>query len=690
MSAWLRSRRAWGAATEMTWSGPRDGARSVRGGPGRLLAGVTCLSVLLHAGNVCAQEVPPERKPPTGERPGEKPVEPGAPRGKLGEEPRERDSVPATDAPGARGRMGPLLQRARSIGEMFSTSMPDSVREFRLPAGDSLAAMPVVPCIGQPVHSIRVRSFGPYTDRLREGFAWFGALVQGVHVNTRPDVVRGFLQVREGQPCTEFARRESERVLRTQPFLVDARVVAHDDGNGGVILDVSTRDEFSALMEVSTRSQSPLVRGVRFGETNLAGAARLLLLDWRDGGAYNDRVGVRYQQYLVGGKPNVLNVTAGRDPRGHSVGVDLFRPYLTDLQRFAWRAAVFSNSDYVGVRRPLGESNALQLTRRSADLASIRRFGNPGALWLGGAMLTWEENTTNVERPVLLRREGFVPDTAAGPFPAVFRNHSVARMNLLGGYRRVRFVQAQGFDALTGVQDLRLGFQGGVQLGRSVPIGGLRDNDWFVASSLYWGDGGPRSFIGAQVHAEGRRDMNAGDWSEVVSGGRVGWYIKPWLQWLTQVGVEWSAGWTPSIPFQLSFADVEGGVRGYGRSREVGGQRLIARLEHRWVPPRALTAGDIGLAVFGDVGLLAGGNVPYARGDARAASVGFSVLATAPRRSRRVWRVDIAMPLTENIGTKGVTVRLVSGDRTRTFWRDPRDLLRVRDQSVPESLFNWP
>jgi hypothetical protein len=688
-SGWQPSRLVWGAATEMRRSGPRDGAREMGRCDGRLLIGMTCLGLLCHPGRVDAQESPPERKPPPSEKPTEKPIEPGAPRSRPGEEPRERDSVPATDAPGARGRIGPLLQRARSIGEMFSTAMPDSVREFRLPTGDSLATMPVVPCMGQPVRSIRVRSFGPYTDRLREGFAWFGALVQGLHVNTRADVVRGFLQVREGEPCTEFARRESERVLRTQPFLVDARVVAHDDGNGGVILDVSTRDEFSGLIEVSTRSQTPLVRGVRFGETNLGGAGRLLLLDWRDGGAYNDRVGVRYQQYLVAGRPNVLSITAGRDPRGHSVSVDLVRPYLTDLQRFAWRAAVFSNGDYVGLRRPLGEANALQLTRRAADLAGVRRFGDPGSLWLGGAMFTWEQNVTDVDRPVLLRPEGFVPDTA-GPFPIQFRNHTVARVNLLGGYRRVRFVQAQGFDALTGVQDLRLGFQGGVQIGRSLPMAGLRDNDWFAAGGLYWGDGGPRSFIGAQLHAEGRRDVARDVWNEVVSGGRVAWYLKPWMQWLTQVGVEWSAGWSPSIPFQLSFANVEGGVRGYGRSQDVGGQRLIGRFEHRWVPPRALTAGDIGLAVFSDVGLLASGDVPYARGDARAASVGFSVLATAPRRSRRVWRVDVAYPLTAGLGNKGVTVRLISSDRTRVFWRDPRDLLRVRDQSVPESLFNWP
>jgi hypothetical protein len=581
------------------------------------------------------------------------------------------------------------VQRARSIGEMFSNSMPDSVRQMRMAGPDTLDAYPVLVCEGQPVRGIRVRTFGPYTDKLREGFAWFGTMVQAMHANTREDVVRGFLLMKEGEACTEFARRESERLLRAQPFLVDARIVAHDDGKGGAILDVSTRDEFSALVEVSARSQSPMVRGVRFGETNLGGTATLALLDWRDGGAYNDRIGVRLQRFLVGGRPNVMNIVAARDPRGHTVQFDLFRPYLTDLQRFAWRAAVFANRDYAGFTRPLGEGNALRFTRRAADLAGIRRFGPTGSLWLGGAMLSWEQHETEFDRPVLLRETGFARDTA-GPFPSRFRNHAVARVNLLGGYRRVRFQRVQGFDALTGAQDVRMGFQGGVQAGRSVRGFGMRDNDWFVAGGAFWGDGGPRSYIGAQAHVEGRRDIGRGVWDEVVSGGRVAWYGKPAAPWLTQVGVEWSAGWSASVPFQLSFADIEGGVRGYGRSREVGGQRLVARFEQRWVPPLALTAGDIGLAVFADVGVLKAGSVPYARGDFTASSVGLSVLATAPRRSRRVWRVDIAMPLVADGRAKSVVVRLVSADRTRQFWRDPRDLMRARDQSVPESLFNWP
>jgi hypothetical protein len=35
-------------------------------------------------------------------------------------------------------------------------------------------------------------------------------------------------------------------------------------------------------------------------------------------------------------------------------------------------------------------------------------------------------------------------------------------------------------------------------------------------------------------------------------------------------------------------------------------------------------------------------------------------------------------------------VRLTSGDFTRAFWRDPPDVRRVRERTVPQSVFTWP
>ncbi|MGI9043274.1 MAG: hypothetical protein ACR2GK_04015, partial [Gemmatimonadaceae bacterium] len=60
-----------------------------------------------------------------------------------------------------------------------------------------------------------------------------------------------------------------------------------------------------------------------------------------------------------------------------------------------------------------------------------------------------------------------------------------------------------------------------------------------------------------------------------------------------------------------------------------------------------------------------------------------------PQRSQRMWRLDIAYPFEQNSGAR-LRVRLVSRDFSRIFWKEPGDVNRNRERSVPTSVFNWP
>ncbi len=64
-------------------------------------------------------------------------------------------------------------------------------------------------------------------------------------------------------------------------------------------------------------------------------------------------------------------------------------------------------------------------------------------------------------------------------------------------------------------------------------------------------------------------------------------------------------------------------------------------------------------------------------------------LGAVPPRSRRLWRVDFAVPLGTD-PNKRFEVRITNEDRTRVFWREPRDVLSARERTVPSSLFTWP
>jgi hypothetical protein len=70
-------------------------------------------------------------------------------------------------------------------------------------------------------------------------------------------------------------------------------------------------------------------------------------------------------------------------------------------------------------------------------------------------------------------------------------------------------------------------------------------------------------------------------------------------------------------------------------------------------------------------------------------SVGASLLAAYPAGSKRVLRMDLAVPLRPD-GSKGWDVRFSGEIPARRFWREPGDVTRARTGPVPSNLFTWP
>ena len=83
------------------------------------------------------------------------------------------------------------------------------------------------------------------------------------------------------------------------------------------------------------------------------------------------------------------------------------------------------------------------------------------------------------------------------------------------------------------------------------------------------------------------------------------------------------------------------------------------------------------------------GDVPLGVTTGYRPSVGIGILAAVPPRSRRMWRLDVAVPLRRQDGA-GVGIRLTNEDRTRQFWHEPADLRRNPDRTTPLSVLGWP
>lgn len=489
-----------------------------------------------------------------------------------------------------------------------------------------------------------------------------------------------------GDTCTDLRRDESERILRAQAFLADATVTTVPSPDGGVVIKVRTVDEVSIVLGGAVNGGG--FRALRLGNSNLQGTTTYVAGSWRSEEGYRDAYGVRYGHQQLFGRPYSLDVELEQMSRGERWLVEAAHPFYTDIQRIAWRMRAGSSDEYTAFPTDSGLQRTLPVERRYFDIGGVTRIGPPGRLTLLGASLSGDEDVPAV-LPVIIGPFGLVVDSN----PALrgrYSPHRMARANVLWGVRDLTFKRRTGYDALTATQDIPAGFQLGTMFGRSLSVLGSRDDDIFMAADLYLGIVGRYSALRIQLQGEGRRENDTGGWDGILTSGRAAQYVKAGARHTLIGSAEWSGGWHQRIPFNIGLDDKRTGIRGFDNSEIVGGQRVIGRLESRWLLGPVSSYGDVGIAGFTDVGSLHKGDVPFGSDSPLSSSVGISLLAATPRGSARLWRMDLAVALSGNPEGNRFEIRFSGADNTKFFFREPEDVERTRERTVPSSVFRWP
>ena len=550
----------------------------------------------------------------------------------------------------------------------------------------SLSGLPIT-CKGERISRIDVDASPPF--RITGDKMWhrWGRFAAKQHVTTRDAVIRRYLALQLGSQCTELRRGESERILRAQPFLADATVLAYADGAGGVILNVTTVDEISLILGLGVQSRSPHFHSFRLGEANLLGSALHAEGQWKSGGPFRDVYAGKIIDYQFLGRPYQFLLEGGRRELGSDWATELSHPFLTDLQRLSWRTTAGNTNAYFYFRRPDADPAALQIERSYSDVGGVVRIGPPsGRLALLGGSISFEEERPG-SQPVLVTDTALLPDTSTALINR-YSSHHTARLNALWGLRNLRFVRVSGFDALEGTQDLRTGMQVAMLVGKGARFLGGKERDLFGSADIYYGMATPISFSAISLAGTGRRD-DEGKWDGILAHGRAAVYLKPFNRQTWISDLTFSGGWKQRVPFQLTFADRDGGLRGF-RTADVGGsRRLVARVEDRYLIGRYKQLASIAVAGFGEAGKIWAGDSPFGVNTPVYISTGFSLLAASPPQSRRTIRADFAFPV-RGERKRSVEIRMTVVDFTRTFRVEPRDINNSRERSVPASVFSWP
>lgn len=586
----------------------------------------------------------------------------------------------------------PVSSALANAQQKDTTSLP-SGDTTRIVAGQDTAAtstivatdtmrMPVS-CDGKVISEILVIRQPPtILSKVRPAWIRPAVAVAIQHRNTKADAITPFLQVEQGEECSDFRLAESARVLRAQPYLADAEVQAYPDDSGRVLVEVTTVDEVPLVLNVGV-SHGAISR-LNYGNSNIMGDGLYADVEWRQGFAFRDGFGARFTNYHAFHGPNAATITVERFPLSTHYSATLSHPFYTQFQRMGWFLGVRRTTDYMSFIRPNDLTASLGVGRTQWDVGGVFRVGGARGHFFAGPLISQQRITTDGTTRIITDT-GFV-STADSLIDGRYPVQDETRLAAVVGMRFLRYERVYGFDALTGAQDVGKGIQLSTLIGRGVGAG---DHGILASADLYAGTGSEKSFLALRTQWETQRRPDEGIWGDVVGSGRLAWYYKPSESetWITSL--ELSGGWRERTPFQLTLGDRQGGVRGYNGTGIPGARRLVMRVERRWVLGGITRFDNVGFALFGDAGKVWAGNVPYGVTSDVKASVGLSLLASVPRQSRRLMRIDFAFPVvrTPRAGFQlraGITAPILG------LWREPRDVARARSLALSSDVFTWP
>ena len=485
------------------------------------------------------------------------------------------------------------------------------------------------------------------------------------HVNTRESVVRELLLFREGDPVTRRVVTESERLLRAKPYLYDARVVANrlcvEDratANDAVEahLVVVTRDVWSFSPEIGVRrtgSEHRLQVGV--SEINLAGIGAhfdFTLFDNPDrrGGS------ISYVDGNLGTSRVGIGLRYDDTDDGERVEASIGQPFYALTARRAWNASLLRSNTRQGLYEA-GER--VESFRRDYRLAQV------SAGWSTGLVNGW---VNRFSTGITLDHWQLGPDqdaSAPTTMEPVARNHSEGSTLVLDdrefvypwiSFSRIEdeFSQARNVDRVQTTEDVYLGRRYDVLFGYSP------GDDGHLVGNVEFRDGLRCGDVGIL-----RYGLRLSGYWKVAEGGPENVIGRAWARYRHGQGprlalfLDAEAMATDALTADQQVLIGGGsGLRGYPNRYQAGTRLFRFTAEERFYtdlyPLRALR---VALAGFIDVGRAWSSR----QDNDTLANVGVGLRLESTRTNRNlVYHVDVAFPLVDGPGVRGVEVTLTS------------------------------
>lgn len=521
-------------------------------------------------------------------------------------------------------------------------------------------------------------------------------------MRTRADFIRSKLLLGEGDCWDEELASESARLLREFRFIARAEITEVERGPDGMTLRVETRDEWSTKLALALSFEDGVhFEGVALTEENFLGRGVTLDL-YRITREAEQSTGALFEIPGLRGSGWDLILDGQRGRIGSGYRQVLIHPFRGEVGRIAVRQALARSRTlfpYIAAVEEDAEGFShlvVPLITERAELSAARRWGHPGDLLLLGGGISYERidpGSVDEVEGVEDRRFGFrtpAPAEQAEALAPQLLPRQAVRLNLVAGLRRITFRERYGLDALSGVQDLPVGREVLITVGRSIgDTGPGRPQDVFAGLNVRLGWGGDAAAAYFTGWVEGRREdvsgSVAGQWGDLLTESHAFFYWQPSRALSRTVVLRATAqgGWDTSAPFQLSLGG-PAGVRGYREWELPVGRKVVLTVENRGRFPGPFPGlVDLGFTLFGDVGAGWEGDIPLAATTGWRGTLGGGLRVGFPAGSSGVIRADIAWPIGPGASSRGPVFRVSAREWIGILddFRSP-DLARSRRSGI--------
>ena len=462
-----------------------------------------------------------------------------------------------------------------------------------------------------------------------------------IHVVTRPDVVRKTLLFKSGDRLSVRVIEESERLLRSTIQVYAATIRAVEYRDGVVDLEVITRDRWTLDVSVSF-SRTGGVNSDRVGikESNLFGTGTSVGFTRSSNvDRTSDTFNIANPHFLA---PFVTGSYAYSDTSdGRTWGAGVQRPFYALDSRETWGISADSSirSDAVYVSGV--NTGVYQKEQNNAN-------GSYG--WSGGLVNGWT------------RRHVFgysYQDTNYTAIPGQSPMGELPADRILSGpYYQIQLVEdrfrtTSNLDSIGKPEDINVGLDASLQIGRSFHALGATSQQWLYSASLAKGaDVGERGLLRTSAQFSGRY---ASGGEQQLSNLRARYFHRQRGAFTFVAGFNGGYVRNPDVPNPLTVGG-DNDLRGYPLRYQSGNKSVVVNLEERaytdWYPFRLFRVGG---AVFYDGGRAWGGSNPNTANSGWLNDVGFGLRLLTDRSAvGNVLHIDVAFPLNRAEGIDAV------------------------------------